>query len=92
MEHDKCRATPSYDHPGQNLRLASYTVRPQTNITKEWLNGILSFFNEYADVDSSIIDNYVHHQPGQKMYGHFTVMSKDSNDRIGKEILMRSKV
>lgn len=83
MDHDKCRATPSYDYPGQNLAQSSYSSLPQTNITKEWHNAIVSYFNEYQDVSPNIIDEYVPRQPEEKMYGHFTVMSKDNNDRIG---------
>lgn len=83
MDHDKCRATPTYDHPGQNLALASYTNHPQTNITIELHNAISAWFNEYPDVDPSIIEKY-ENRPGHKQYGHFTVMSKEINDRIGK--------
>lgn len=83
FEHDKCRATPSYMYPGQNIRISHYTNFPQTNIKKELYNGILDWFNEYADVAPDIVDKY-ENRPGHKQYGHFTAMSKDNNDRIGK--------
>uniref|UniRef100_A0A336LY23 CSON007728 protein n=1 Tax=Culicoides sonorensis TaxID=179676 RepID=A0A336LY23_CULSO len=82
FRHDKCRASPSYDYPGQNLRKSHYINYPQTNIKKELYNGITDWFNEYADVAPDIIENY-ENRPNHKAYGHFTVMAKDNNDRIG---------
>lgn len=77
-------------YPGQNIRISHYTNFPQTNIRKELQNGILDWFNEYADVKSDIIDKY-ENRPGHKQYGHFTAMAKDNNNRIGKIVFVVAK-
>uniref|UniRef100_A0A336M212 CSON007727 protein n=1 Tax=Culicoides sonorensis TaxID=179676 RepID=A0A336M212_CULSO len=82
MEHDECRATPSYHYPGQNLRLTQYTNFLQTDIEMEFHNGIQEWFEEYKDVEPDIIENY-ERRLNHKQYGHFTLMSKENNERIG---------
>lgn len=39
------------------------------------------WFNEYSNVPSSIVDKYESGRSG-RMYGHFTVMAKDVQDRM----------
>lgn len=82
FEHDKCRATESYIYPGQNIRRSKYLNYPQVNITRELYEGILDWFQEYKNIEADIIDKF-ERRPDHKQYGHFTVMSKDNNDRVG---------
>lgn len=40
------------------------------------------WFEEYANINPSIVDRY-YSRSGGRMYGHFTVMSREVNDRVG---------
>jgi len=81
FDHDQCRATPSYDHPGQNLRKSSDYLETVPNYNYIIEDTVNDWFEEYSNVNPSIVDRYS--SRGGKMYGHFTVMSREVNDRVG---------
>lgn len=82
FDHDQCRATPSYDHPGQNLRKSSDYVETVPDYNKIIEETVDDWFGEYSSVSSNIVDKYFSRH-GSCSYGHFTVMSREVNDRVG---------
>lgn len=82
FDHDKCRATYSYDHPGQNLRKSSDYVENTPNYDQIILDTVSDWFDEYSHVSPTVVDKYRSGMSG-RMYGHFTVMSREGNDRVG---------
>lgn len=79
FSHDKCRATPDYPHSGQNLYKSS-TTRANPNVTEAIGSALTSWFEEYKDVSASLIKKYESNDSGT---GHFLVMVKDVNTRVG---------
>lgn len=82
FDHDSCRATRSYDHPGQNLRKSSDYVHVAPDHDQILVDTTDDWFNEYSNVATSIVDKY-ESRSGGRMYGHFTVMARDVQDRMG---------
>lgn len=82
FDHDKCRATPSYDHPGQNLRKSSDYVERGTSYEEILKETVSDWFEEHSNVNPSVVDKY-RSGMSPRMYGHFTVMSREGNDRMG---------
>lgn len=82
FDHDQCRATPTYDHPGQNLRKSSDYVETVPDYNRIIDETVDDWFEEYANVNPKIVDKY-YSRSGGRMYGHFTVMSREVNDRVG---------
>lgn len=57
MQLDECRATESYDSPGQSI-YGTYSNKMQFNYSKVLQQGIQHFFNEHLEVKSDIIDSF----------------------------------
>lgn len=56
-DHDNCRATKSYDTPGQNVHFYS-TQDSTVNSTIVLRDGIWNWFNEYYAASPDIVDSY----------------------------------
>ncbi|XP_063696995.1 antigen 5 like allergen Cul n 1-like [Culicoides brevitarsis] len=82
FDHDSCRATRHYDNPGQNLRKSSDYVHVDPDHEQILVETTDDWFNEYSNVASDIVDKYSSGR-SWKLYGHFTVMSRDVQDRMG---------
>lgn len=80
MKHDQCRSTDDFNYAGQNLGMFAATYREKDlhgvirNIIKRW-------FQEYVHTPFYEIEKFVNQQP--KQIGHFTVMSREKNNKIG---------
>lgn len=81
MKHDQCRSTDEYNYAGQNLGMFRSTYKEfdfkgviKNRIIKNW-------FKEYVNTPVYEIDKFVSQKT--KQIGHFTVMSREKNNKIG---------
>lgn len=79
MVHDKCRATEKYNSAGQNLAYTASSAK-NTNYPAILANHMKMWFDEYKDVTPDIINKFGNNG---KTIGHFTVMVRDTNPRLG---------
>lgn len=77
--HDKCRATEKYHSAGQNLASTSSSNK-NTNYPQILISHMKMWFDEYKDVTPDIIKKLGNNG---KTIGHFTVMVRDTNPRLG---------
>lgn len=79
FDHDKCRATVKDHSAGQNLAYSASSAK-NTNYPQILTNLMKMWFEEYKDVTPDIIKKFGNNG---KQIGHFTVMVRDTNPRIG---------
>jgi len=77
--HDQCRATVAYPYSGQNLAKMASTA-PNTNATNRLEYAITLWFNENTLTTAANIDSI---PTDISKIGHYTVMSREENVRVG---------
>ena len=77
--HDQCRATTDFPYAGQNLAMSA-SSQPDTNQQNRLQMAIDSWFNEYQQTTASNIDSI---PSNINNIGHFTVMMRENNIRVG---------
>jgi len=77
--HDQCHGTTNYPYSGQNLAKLASTA-PNTNATDRLIRTIDLWFNENALVTAAMIDSL---PTDISKIGHFTVMMRENNVRVG---------
>lgn len=80
MKHDQCRSTDEYNYAGQNLGMIASTYK-ELDFNGVIKNIINNWFKEYVYTPVYEIEKFVSEQT--KQIGHFTVMSREKNNKIG---------
>lgn len=83
MKHDQCRSTDEFNYAGQNLGgfSSTYKVTDLEGIIKNII--INNWFKEYLHTPVEEIDKFVNNIQYPKQIGHFTVMIREKNNKIG---------
>lgn len=80
MKHDQCRSTMSHPMAGQNIGFGG-SSKPLENNEVFLKSTINSWFEEYKKTPVSVIDRFDNSFLGSS--GHFTVMARENNHKIG---------
>jgi len=83
MKHDQCRNTPRHSSSGQNIGMFSYTGTKNSISKASIIRKLINmWWREHNDANMNVINSYPSNWSG-KPIGHFTVMARESNNRIG---------